>query len=244
MNLGGDSTMDTVIKRTTESNATVLAPREPVKTSKRPLEPVERLSEILFGLIMVLTFTCSISVTELRLEEVNSLLVAAIGCNLAWGIIDAFMYLLACFVERGRGISALRTIHQTTDPQTACGVIAAAMPPLLASAMPPATFEEIRKTLSQLPDSFTHKRISKQEWLGSIAVFLAVFLSTFPAVVPFLLIKDAGFALRISNGVAVLMLFLTGYALGHHAGYHPWKMGVWMALVGSTLVALTIALGG
>jgi len=236
--------MDTVINRTSEHNPTAAAPREVAKSCKRPLEPIERLSEILFGLIMVLTFTCSISVTELRLEEVNTVLIAAIGCNLAWGIIDAFMYLLACFVERGRSICALRSIRQTTDPEAAHGVIAAAMPPLLASVMPREAFEEIRNKLTRLPEPSAHPTITKEDWIGGIAVFLAVFLSTFPVVIPFLLISDAGLALRTSNGVAVLMLFLTGYGLGHYGGYRPWRMGVWMALVGSALVALTIVLGG
>jgi hypothetical protein len=64
------------------------------QTSKRALEPVERTSEVWFGLIMVLTFTCSISVNQAGRQEVRTLLIGAIGCNLAWGIIDSFMYLL------------------------------------------------------------------------------------------------------------------------------------------------------
>jgi hypothetical protein len=236
--------METVIHPTRERTGNAHELRAVVKPSKRPLDAVERLSEILFGLIMVLTFTCSISVTEAGLEEVNTMLIAAIGCNLAWGIIDAFMYLLACFVERGRSIFALRTVRQTTELEVAHGVIAGAMPPLLASAISDAAFEDIRTKLKQLPEPPAHPRLSKQDWVGSIAVFLAVFLSTFPVVIPFLLIRDAGLALRISNGAAVLMLFLTGYAFGRCAGYRPWRMGLCMAIVGSALVALTIVLGG
>ncbi len=37
---------------------------ESIKSSKRVLEPNERISEVLFGLIMVLTFTGSLSVAE------------------------------------------------------------------------------------------------------------------------------------------------------------------------------------
>jgi len=236
--------MDASVNLTIEPNPPIPAPGEAVKSAKRPLDPIERLSEILFGLIMVLTFTCSISVTELRLEEVKTVLVAAIGCNLAWGIIDGFMYLLASFVERGRGIWAVRAIRQTSDLQAAHSIIAAAMPPLLASIMSQAAFEEIRNKLTKLPELPAHAVITKEDLLGSIAVFLAVFLSTFPVVIPFLFMGDAGLAVRISNGVAVLMLFLTGYGLGHYAGYRPWKMGMWMALIGSALVALTVALGG
>ena len=39
-------------------------PDDPIKSSKRVLDPIDRVSEVLFGLIMVLTFTGSLSVAE------------------------------------------------------------------------------------------------------------------------------------------------------------------------------------
>ncbi len=52
-------------------------------------------------------------------------------------------------------------------------------------------------------------------------------------------------ALRISNGIAILMLFIAGAALGRYAaGQRPWRMGLVMVVVGSVLVLVTIALGG
>ena len=64
-------------------------PEVPAKSPRLPLEPMERISEILFGLIMVLTYTCSFSVAGAGREEVRTMLVGALGCNLAWGVIDA-----------------------------------------------------------------------------------------------------------------------------------------------------------
>jgi hypothetical protein len=64
------------------------------RSSKRVLEPTDRVSEILFGLIMVLTFTGSLSVAEAGRDDVRTMLIGALGCNLAWGIID----LIAIFV--------------------------------------------------------------------------------------------------------------------------------------------------
>src|SRR5437660_5533748 len=57
--------------------------------SERLLDPMERISEVLFALIMVLTFTCSFSVADAGREQVRTMLLGALGCNLAWGIIDA-----------------------------------------------------------------------------------------------------------------------------------------------------------
>jgi VIT1/CCC1 family predicted Fe2+/Mn2+ transporter len=56
--------------------------------------------------------------------------------------------------------------------------------------------------------------------------------------------QDATRALRASNGVAIAMLFLAGYAYGRCAGYHPWATGMSMVVLESALVAITIALGG
>ena len=73
----------------------------PPEKSKRLLDPVERVSEILFGLIMALTFTLTISVVEADNKEVRSMLTAALSCNIAWGIVDAVMFTLASLAERG-----------------------------------------------------------------------------------------------------------------------------------------------
>ena len=58
-------------------------------STKRVLESMERISEVLFGLIMVLTFTCSFSIAGSGRSEVRTMLLAALGCNVAWGIIDS-----------------------------------------------------------------------------------------------------------------------------------------------------------
>ena len=56
---------------------------DPTKSSKRVLEPHERIAEGLFGLIMVLTFTGSLSVAEGGREDISTMLIGAVGCNIA-----------------------------------------------------------------------------------------------------------------------------------------------------------------
>lgn len=84
----------------------------------------------------------------------------------------------------------------------------------------------------------------RDDWLGAIAMFLAVFVSTFPVAIPFPLINDPWLAMRVSNGVALSLLFLAGYTLGRYAQHRPWRMGIGVMLVGWVLVGITIALGG
>jgi len=94
------------------------------KSSLRVLDPIERILEILFGLIMVLTATAAVGVVTADRAQIRTMLIAALGCNLAWGIIDAGMYLMACLHERGRGILALRAARETTDAAAARRIIA------------------------------------------------------------------------------------------------------------------------
>src|SRR5262249_59108810 len=107
-----------------------------VKSSGRVLEPMDRISEVLFGLIMALTFTCRLAVATADHLEVRTMLIGALGCNLAWGIIDGGVFLMTRFNARGRDIMRLRAARAATDPALARAMIADALPPLLASVLP------------------------------------------------------------------------------------------------------------
>ena len=219
-------------------------PEQITKERRAVLDPVERISELLFGLIMVLTFTGSLSATTAAREEIRTMLFGAIGCNLAWGIVDAFMYLINNITERGQNILKLRAVRAAKNPEAAQRIIVDALPKSVASVLQQNEIESLRQRLSQLPEPPARPRLGKQDFLGAMGVFLIVFLSTFPVVIPFIFMHNAQRALRISNTIALVMLFLCGYWLGRHAGYRPWRMGFAMVLVGSMLVAITIALGG
>ena len=51
-------------------------------------------------------------------------------------------------------------------------------------------------------------------------------------------------AMRVSNGIAMAMLFLTGFAYGRYAAHRPWRWGLSMVVIGGAMVAISIALGG
>lgn len=172
------------------------------------------------------------------------MLIGALGCNLAWGIIDALLYLMGCAAAKGQGLMTYQAVRRAADPQEAQRLIAGALPPLIASVLEPVELETMRQRLVQLPEPPRRARLSKDEWLGSVGVFLIVFVSVFPVALPFLLMAEAGPALRASNAIAIVMLFLTGYAFGSLSGRRPWPTGVAMVIVGVILVAMTMALGG
>lgn len=213
-------------------------------SSARVLDPLERFSEIVFGLIMVLSFTCAISVAEAGREDVREMFIGAIGCNLAWGIIDAAFYLIACLTERGRSSLLLRNVQQSTDSAQAQQIIAEALPEKVAEILQPADFERIHAHLKQLPPPAERPGLTSENWRGAVGVFLLVFLSTLPVVVPFILVHNAHLAVRISNAIAIVMLFGAGHMLARYAGLHRIVTGLAMVGIGAVLVSLTIALGG
>ena len=216
-------------------------PDDSTHSRKRLLDPMERVSEILFGLIMVLTFTCSFSVASAGRRDVYKMLLGALGCNLAWGIIDGVFYLMSCLSEQGHNLLALRTIRRTADPAEAHRIIAEALPPVLAAALPEAEFAVMHQKLNLLPEPPAHPRLAKDDWLAAFGVFLLVFFSTFPVVIPFLFIHEPRLALRVSNAVAIVMLFMAGSAFGRYSGFRPGRVGLAMVIVGMAMVGITIA---
>jgi VIT1/CCC1 family predicted Fe2+/Mn2+ transporter len=209
----------------------------------RVLNPVDRVSEIIFGLLMALSFTGSISVATAGREEVRVMMAAALGCNLAWGMADAVMYLIAMVVTRARAAKLLVNLRATTNAAAGQELIANSLEwPLAAVADAPA-LETIRQRL--LTDTVPgHRLIDGDDLLGALGVFLLVVVATLPVVIPFALVTPTMVALRISNLIALIMLFVSGWMLARHAGLSTWLGGLVMALVGSLMVGTIVALGG
>ena len=204
------------------------------------LDPLERFSEILFGVIMVLTFTVSLRVARADKIQVREMLIGALGCNLAWGLIDAIMYIMSKVSERGHSIKILKRVHRAPSAEHANEIIVNELPPVVASVLPPSALEALRLKLHELPEPPARPRLQKEDWRGAIAVFL----STFPVVLPFLVIPRIRLAARVSDVIAIAMLFFAGHAYGKYAGHHAWGWGLSMVVLGGLMVGLTIGLGG
>jgi VIT1/CCC1 family predicted Fe2+/Mn2+ transporter len=214
------------------------------QTSERFLNPIERISEVLFGLVMTLSFTGTMSVVSQGREDVRTMLLAVLGCNIAWGIIDGILYLLGAVSERGREAGLLSMISRAGDAEQAKALIAEVIPPAIAGVLRPEEFDSIRQRLASQPDRTRGRMVTGRDLGGTVGVFLLVVLSCIPVLIPFILIHDPLPALRVSNGVAILMLFLGGFSLAKYAGLPKIPTGAIMIVLGSAMVGLTIALGG
>jgi VIT1/CCC1 family predicted Fe2+/Mn2+ transporter len=208
------------------------------------LDPIDRVSEIIFGLLMALTFTGTISAATAGREEVRTVMFAALGCNLAWGMVDAVMYLIRTLTERARNLTLLRRVRSSATPQDAHALIARELPGRLGSEISTEGLESIRQRLLARSEPPLRARLGWDDFASALGVFLLVVLATFPVVIPFIFIHETALAMRISNAIALVILFAAGHALGRHAGATPWRTGLAMIAIGVALVVATIALGG
>ena len=210
---------------------------------QRLLDPVDRISEILFGLIMAVTIVGSLSIASAGRDDMRTVTLAAFGCNLAWGLVDAVMYLVRTVTERTRNRMLARRIA-SADAETARRLIANALPAHFAAITGPEELEGMRRRLAAARLDGQVVLVTR-DYLEAGAVFLLVVIATFPVVAPFLLVRDPALAIRVSQIVSLAMLFLAGFALARYAGFAwPVRTGFLMAILGAALIAAVKALGG
>lgn len=208
------------------------------------LNPVDRIAEVLFGLIMVLSFTGAISASTDAREDVRELLWAALGCNVAWGLVDAIMYLMNVAIERGHAITVIKKIQASKTPDDAGVILKEEIQPAIAGLMTDKELGELSNRLKNLPEPTKRNLITGTDLWAGVQIFMLVFLCTFPVAIPFGIFDDLAVAMRASNGVALLLLFTGGFLLAGYAGFRRGVTAVLYTLIGVALVALTMALGG
>jgi hypothetical protein len=215
--------------------------------TRRYLEPADRLNEVLFGLIMVLTFSLTAGLTAQDSPEgARELLIAIIGCNIAWGIIDGAMYMMGSMLERARRARVLMAVQRAPDEASGLAVVEQALQGTLASLMTEQERASVRRTVYAVARRTQPQRtrLLKEDLLGAVASCWLVILSTIPAAVPFLFIRHPHAAMRVSNDLLIAMLFFVGHQWGKHANANRWGTGLAFLVSGLALVGVAVALGG
>lgn len=208
------------------------------------LDPIDRYSEILFGLFMVLTFTGTLSAATAGREEVRTVLLAAIGCNTAWGLVDGVMYILRSLVARGRKATVVRQVRAAATPEEGHRLIADAVGGL-SDPMTTPQFEQMRQWILRLPAAAADPpRLLASDFRAAAGVFVLVFTSTFPVVLPFMFFDELHMAMRVSSLIAITMMFLCGFGWARYAGVNAWLSGLAMMVLGIIVTSAVILLGG
>jgi hypothetical protein len=222
--------------------------RHPRSILQRFIDPGTTISEILFGLIMTLTFTlgAGILIEGEGPEAARELLIAALGCNIAWGFIDAAFYLIDQLFDRGRRQRLAQMLRQARSPAEAESLVASELDELLgdftSATQRTALYRDI--VAGAEAGNGGPSRLTKADVSGAIVSGLLVIASCVPAAIPFVFMDDGRLALRLSNAILLGLLFLSGFSWARHTLHNPWFAGLSFLLGGVVLVIAAILLGG
>ena len=207
------------------------------------LSPFERGAEAIFGILMAISVTSAAEITAGGQLDVRELMIAALGCNLAWGLIDGAIYLMHQQFERYRNHRTMLELRGSASTEDFRARVVEALPPLIGPVFSEDSFARLRKVV----DAYDVRKPplwSRQEFVIAGLIALICFGSTFPLVVPFGVMQDPWLALRVSHAVAAGMLFFLGWRVGRWSGVHPLAAGATFSLVGVALAIMCVALGG
>lgn len=211
------------------------------------VDPGDALTEGLFGVVMALTITLGAGlIIKGDAQATRRLLVGIVGCNMAWGMIDGCMYLIGCMLQHSTRARLLISIQGAANDDEARAMVERELKPTLA----PLASQEGRvrlydDILAGLRDVAPERtRVRREDVYGALVVWWIVFLTSLPAVIPFLFIHDRFVALRASNALLLIMLFAAGYGWARKMHANPWRFGLVALLIGVAMVAVVIALGG
>ena len=214
----------------------------------RYLDPASSLGEIMFGLIMTLTFTlgAGIIIEDEGREGARELLIALVGCNIAWGVIDAAMYLVNELFTRGKRRRIAEAVRSAPDERAAVAVVENELSDFLEGVGDDAEHQALytRVAAKVRTAVIPPNRLTGADFMGAFTSFWLVVIASLPAAIPFLVWDDARFALRVSNGILLAFLLFCGYKWARYTLGNPWTAGLVFLAGGFGLVAMAIALGG
>jgi hypothetical protein len=219
------------------------------------LDPIDRMSETIFSILIVLIFTLAYRAYSL-LPNNNDIFVltdsiaifrAALGAVVAWGIIDAIMYAILSFFERKDLVRFVNEIKSNPTDPAGLQIIAEEFDHLFEPITEEAQRISIYTQIHQAIKDTQPKRIKleKEDILGAGAVFIAAIVAVIPSLAPLVIFRDnLRLALLLSNLFSFLMLFFTGYRWGKHSRHKPLVTGLIIMSIAILMVILAIPLGG
>ncbi|MCB0158486.1 MAG: hypothetical protein KDD83_10190 [Caldilineaceae bacterium] len=240
--------------------------RKPVAVTIRPeransgvlgrmLDPIDRLSETIYSILILLTFTFAFRIIKLGLDPwqtlpssyIDELLIGALGATVAWGVIDGIMYALMSVFARGERHRLLVHLQLADGDAAAVDVLAEEFDHMLE----PITRDAQRQLL--YADILDHLRDSRpqpvgftsEDFAGALGSVVVAVLAVLPSLITLAVLRhEPALAIRMSNVVSIVVLFIAGHEWGRYTGANPWKIGLLLAAVGVAMALWAFVLGG
>lgn len=221
----------------------------------RMLDPIDRLSETIYSVLILLTFTLAFRVilhnaypaTIIAEDYADELIVTAFGAILAWGLIDGLMYALMELFQRGERHRLLQQIQSAPSEQDALDAIAEEfdyiLEPIAGEAERQALYRNVHIQLRTSEPRPVGLR--REDFSGALGCVVVSLLAVLPSFAPLVLFRDnLELGIRISNLVSFVVLFSAGYSWGRHTGANPWRTGLLLVAAAALMVAIALPLGG
>jgi hypothetical protein len=210
------------------------------------LSPQDRLAEAICGIVMVLSVT---AYTRAEMEEPSSaaFLVAILGCNAAWGLVDGATYVFGSIQARGRRLLVHRALHAPGTPAEVERKAREAIGEAFEGLLPKGerrdrAVEMVIEAARSIPPG--RPRVMKEDLLAGLACFCLMFVGTLPMAVPYVFFRHLDRAILASQGIAVVLMFLIGRQWGATSGFRPIRSGLLFTAIGVALSSLTQFMGG
>ncbi|PJI49813.1 MAG: hypothetical protein CTR55_10785 [Pseudomonas sp.] len=207
-------------------------------------DPFDRLSEVAFGVIMALTIITVIP-TAAGGAGREQLVLAALGCNLAWGIVDALMTLVGMRVDREHRHAGLRALRQSGDEESFREGLRGFLPDPVVDHMQRTDVQRLRQSLlKSLLGTGDTPSLGREHWLAWLILAGHTFVATLPIILPLVFVPNDVLALRLAQATGLLLMFGLGWLLAHWAGGRPWQGAVGFTALGVAMTGICLALGG
>ena len=177
-------------------------------------------------MVLTVTLTAGFAVDEGR-AGVRELLMAAIGCNVAWGVIDAAMYLMDAITVRTGKMRLVTAVQGASSSAAALALIRDEIEPELQELLDPSEREAFSTSVFRHISraQATTKILTRDDVYGALACFVLVFLSSLPAVLPFLFFLPSPILRSVSPTFSLSSSFL----LSDRSGRLTWASIGWLA---------------
>jgi hypothetical protein len=219
------------------------------------LDPIDALFVIFYSILFALLFTLSYAVliyhgvisSSFATGYGQELFLTILGAITAWGIIDGVLYVLGENFARSERRRLLQYVQASENDEEAVTAIAYELDfilePITNDEQRRALYHEIKAHLSTAEPQAMG--IQRADMIGAVATVGLYILAVLPSLLPLLLLPDnTALAIRISNAVSFIVVFITGYIWGIHTGTNPWKKGLLLSSVCLAMVLVAMLIGG
>jgi len=204
------------------------------------------LAEAFYGIWMVVVVTSTIrAVDQPTADTVRVMMGAALGVNIAWGIIDGLTVMWANMVDRTKELELVNSLRTDHGDRALRDRVDRALRGTIVGNL---SMEQRTRVVEMLeggqPMEEVRVRSGREDYEAAVATALINFVLIFPVTLPYILfMNDLTLAMRTSQVIALLLFAGLGYAYARNAKWNKLVTPIVFALAMLIVIIVTFELG-